>query len=296
MINVRKVRKGNGTYYYLEQTVREGSTIQKKRKYLGKVLPKNVDELKERLIKETYASEWYPEFDRIKAGYSAEFRRMPKVVKEKEMEAFMVAFTYDTQRIEGSKLSFKDTSQVLLEQSTPKGARLRDVKQAEAHRAVFYEMLDYDGDLSLGITLKWHRKLFQETEGSIAGKIRDFNVKISNTKFVPPRYPYVESTLSNFFAWYRGNKDKLHPVELAALAHLKFVTIHPFGDGNGRISRLLMNFALRKHGYPMLNIRYVNRRGYYTALERSQIGNNQHIFLRWLFRKYLKENKEYLNQ
>lgn len=296
MVNVRKIRNGTGMYYYLEQSIRDGSVVRKKRKYLGKVLPKNIDQLKEEFIEETYANEWYPVFSRIKKGYSAGLHRMPKAVKEKELEAFMVAFTYDTQRIEGSKLSFKDTSQVLLEQSTPKGAKIRDVKQAEAHRAVFYEMLDYDGDLSLGITLKRHRELFQETEKSLAGKIRDFNVRISNTRFVPPRYPYMESMLSNFFAWYQNSKEKIDSVELAALVHLKFVTIHPFGDGNGRISRLLMNFVLHRHGYPMLNIRYINRRGYYTALERSQVGNNPHIFLRWLFRKYLKENKEYLGQ
>ncbi|MBU3958163.1 MAG: Fic family protein, partial [Nanoarchaeota archaeon] len=62
--------------------------------------------------------------------------------------------------------------------------------------------------------------------------------------------------LEEFFGWYNKNKGRLHSVELAALAHLKFVTIHPFSDGNGRISRLLMNFVLHKHGFPMLNIPY----------------------------------------
>lgn len=65
--------------------------------------------------------------------------------------------------------------------------------------------------------------------------------------------------------------ERLHPVELTALVHLKFVTIHPFGDGNGRISRLMMNFVLNKKEYPMFNISYEGRTSYYNELERSQI-------------------------
>jgi Fic family protein len=76
--------------------------------------------------------------------------------------------------------------------------------------------------------------------------------------------------------------------------HLKFVSIHPFVDGNGRISRLMTNFVLNKRGYPMLNIRYDGRRAYYGALERSQVSGNERIFCQWLFRKYLGENKGYL--
>ena len=76
--------------------------------------------------------------------------------------------------------------------------------------------------------------------------------------------------------------------------HLKFVTIHPFSDGNGRISRLMMNFILNKNKYPMLNISYKNRDSYYTALERSQVNKNDNIFLNWFIKRYLKDNKNYL--
>jgi Fic family protein len=71
--------------------------------------------------------------------------------------------------------------------------------------------------------------------------------------------------------------------------HLKLVTIHPFNDGNGRISRLMMNFVLHKHGYPMLNITYEKRASYYNALERSQTKKQEHIFLQWFFNRYLNE-------
>ena len=87
---------------------------------------------------------------------------------------------------------------------------------------------------------------------------------------------------------------KIHPVELAALAHLKFVTIHPFADGNGRISRLIMNFILNQKGYPMFDIPYEARNSYYNALERSQVKKEDRIFLQWLVKKYIKEYRRYL--
>lgn len=295
MVQIRKVKIGNNFYYYLEQSIRNGGKVRKKRVYLGKILPGNVDVLKKKFFKGMYEAEWYPLFNKIKKGYSAELKKMPQIAREKMTEAFMVEFTYNTQRIEGSRLSFRDTGQVLLERTAPKGAQIRDIKEAEAHKTVFYEMLDYDGGISLDVILRWHRELFWETNKDVAGKIRDYDIRITNSKFKPPHGVYMESMLSNFFAWYDENEKGTHPVEMAAIAHLKFVTIHPFGDGNGRISRLLMNFILKKAGYPMLNIRYVNRRGYYTALERSQINEDDGIFLRWFFRKYAAENKGYVD-
>jgi Fic family protein len=95
----------------------------------------------------------------------------------------------------------------------------------------------------------------------------------------------------DFFRWYTKNEERLHPVELAALVHLKFVTIHPFGDGNGRISRLMMNFVLNKKEYPMFSISYEGRTSYYNALERSQIKKESNHFLLWFIKKYIDSNK-----
>ena len=100
--------------------------------------------------------------------------------------------------------------------------------------------------------------------------------------------------LREFFRWYDRNKRSMHPVELAAGVHLRFVTIHPFVDGNGRMSRLLMNFVLNRHGFPLLNIPYKGRQGYYNALERSQVKENDSTFIQWLFRRYLKEYSAYV--
>ena len=91
-----------------------------------------------------------------------------------------------------------------------------------------------------------------------------------------------------------ANKIKLNPVELAALVHLKFVTIHPFGDGNGRTTRLMMNHVLNKFDYPLLDIDYDDRRSYYNALEKSQTKDDELPFLKWFIKQYFKTYKNYL--
>ncbi|MEM4221977.1 MAG: Fic family protein [archaeon] len=296
MVTIKKRVIGKQTYYYLEHTLRKDGKIEKKEKYIGKNLPKDIQKLKREFLSEIYKEKWYPLFDKIKENFSKEIEKMPKFAIEKETEIFAIKFTYDTQRIEGSRLTLRETADLLEKGITPSAKPVHDVKEAEAHKKIFYEILDYKKDLSLQIILYWHKKLFEQSKPEIAGKIRNYQVKISGSKFVPPFPAEVYPLLREFFKWYNKNKNKLHPVELAALVHLKFVTIHPFADGNGRISRLLMNFILKKHGYPMLNIPYEKRTSYYNALERSQIKKDDNIFLQWFFRRYIKEFKRYLKE
>jgi len=294
MVGITKKQVGNETYYYLGHTYRSNGKVSKTEKYLGKEIPKNIEELKKEFIFEIYKEKWFNLFDKIKENYKKEQKLMPSSAKEKELETFMIKFTYDTQRIEGSKLTLKDTANLLERGITPKEKPIRDIKEAEAHKKVFYEMLKHEKDLSLQIVLYWHKKLFGETKEDIAGKIREHGVQISLSKFVPPAPVELQILLKEFFDWYNQNKNKISPVELAALVHLKFVTIHPFSDGNGRISRLMMNFVLKKHGYPMLDIPYIKRTGYYNALERSQVKKDERIFVQWLFRKVIENNKRFL--
>ncbi|MFH1566171.1 MAG: Fic family protein [bacterium] len=155
-------------------------------------------------------------------------------------------------------------------------------------------MLDHKKDLNLQIVLKWHLELMKETARDIAGKTRTHDVAIAQSKFKPPMHLELDTLLKEFFDWYNKENKKIHPVELAALVHLKFVTIHPFTDGNGRISRLMMNFVLKKSGFPMLDIPHIKRDSYYNALERSQVNKDENIFIQWFFRRYLGEYKKYL--
>ena len=294
MATVRKKNVKGQTYYYLEHSLREGGKVQKKEIYLGNRIPKNIGEIKMKFLDDIYKEKWYADLDSIKKNFSKEQRTIPKSVKEKELQNFVTRFTYDTQRIEGSTLTRRETADLLERGITPTNKPLRDVKEAEAHRDLFYKILKSNKDLTLQMILSWHWELFHQTKPDIAGQIRKYQVAIGGSKFMPPSPVEVFPMLTEFFQWYNKNKNKLHPVELVAIAHLKFVSIHPFGDGNGRISRLIMNFILNRKDYPMMDIPYEGRNSYYNALERSQVKKEHRIFLQWFIKRYIKEHKRYL--
>lgn len=286
----RKIR--GKKYYYLEQSFRNGKSVLKKTRYLGKKIPKNIEDIKKEFVLNIYKQKWFNNFDKIKKNYQKEQKTFSISTKEKFNENFAINFTYNSNRIEGSTLTLKETT-ALLEKGLSPSKKISDIKETEAHKEIFEQILKFKGDLSLLNILYWHNHLFKKTKIDIAGKIREHPVAIFGSKFVPPLAIEVPILLNDFFDWYNKNKHKLNPIELAALVHLKFVTIHPFSDGNGRISRLLMNFVLNKNNFPMMIIPYEKRNSYYNALERSQIKKDESIFVQWFFKRYLLEYKRY---
>ncbi len=295
MVFLRERNKGNNKYYYLEHSYKDKGKVKKISLYLGSKKPDNIEELKKDFMKTIYRKRFLKDIDKIKINFNKNYKKFPKSSKEKSKENFAIKFTYNSQKIEGSTLSLKETANLLEKGLTPENKSLEDVKEAKMHEKVFFEMLEYKKDLNLQIILKWHKVLFSETKKDIAGKIRNYDVGIAQSKFKPPMHLELDVLLKEFFDWHNKQKKKIHPVELAALIHLKFVTIHPFADGNGRISRLIMNFILKKHNFPLLDIPYSKRTSYYNALERSQVNKQEEIFVQWFFRRYLEIYKRHVS-
>jgi Fic family protein len=287
MVNVVKRRKGNQDYYYLYHDSKKGKRKQRE-VYLGKVIPKDIEEQKKNFAMEIEREKWIPELEKIHENFKNEKKTIPKSIQEKNLESFSVKFTYNTQRIEGSTLTLKDTSFLLEYGLSPSNRPTNDIKETELHQKLFLKIIKQKDDLSLVLIKKWHKELFAQTKPDIAGLLRDYDVRISQSEFIPPSHTSVNLLVIGFFTWYNVNKKKLNPVELAALVHLKFVTIHPFGDGNGRSTRLMMNHVLNTYDYPLMDIDYTDRRSYYTALEKSQRKGDDLPFLQWFMKRYLK--------
>ncbi|MBI5066262.1 Fic family protein [Candidatus Woesearchaeota archaeon] len=296
MVVARKRKIGREDFFYLEHTLRVNGKIEKKEKYLGKKIPENLNNLKQEFFHDLFKEKWYSLLDRIKKNFSGEYDKIPETAKQKYLESFIIKFTYNTNRIEGSTLTLRDTANLLKEGISPQNKPVKDVKEAESHKKLFYITLEHKKDLNLTVVLYWHKVLLQDADKEIAGKIRDHQVAIAGTTVQLPYPAELNVLLEEFFKWYNQAKNKLHPVELAALVHLKFVSIHPFTDGNGRISRILMNFILNKNKFPMLDISYSNRSAYYRALERSQKTGKEYIFVQYLIKRYFKEYKKYTLQ
>ena len=285
-MRILKRKKGKEEYYYLQHSFRKGKKVITREKYLGKEIPKNIEEIKTKLKKEL-EKDLYKRLEAIKKNFQEYWKRLPRTVKEKELEEISIAFTYNTNAIEGSTITLDEAREIIHDKISV-NKPLRDVKETEAHSRVFLEMLKYKEDISNSLILKWHNEIFKETKQDIAGKFRDYLVRVG--PHLAPDWQDVKKLMKGLIEFINKN-NKLNPVEFAARAHYKFEKNHPFGDGNGRTGRLIINHILWHSGYPMLIIEYKKRRTYYKALR-----GDEEDFVKYFIRRYLAVHKKHNKQ
>ena len=233
----------------------------------------------------------FKKFDLIKKNYLKNWKKIPESVKKKLIEEKAVDFTYNTNAIEGSTITLDETRRLIHDKITP-AKPFGDIMESMNHTTVFNDIMNNKfSDLSINLIKKWHLDIFKESKSDIAGIYRDYLVKVGN--YLCPDWQDIPQLMKDFIKWYNKEKKKLHPVELAAKAHYRFVKIHPFGDGNGRITRLIMNFILHKYDYPILIIEYKKRQSYYHALNQAD-KKTEWEFLKYVYKRYFACNKEFL--
>lgn len=204
-------------------------------------------------------------------------RPLPHAAVAKLKEQFAIEMTYNSNAIEGNKLTLKETFLVINEGLTIKGKPLKDHLEARDHHEALgylYEHIEHDKKVSISeVTIRnLHKLLVRETD-SAAGSYRSGNVMITGSRHSPPEAYELRRLMRELIDWIRDNKRRLHPIELAAIAHHKLVYIHPFFDGNGRVARLMMNLLLMREGYPLVVILKNDRKKYYQMLEKADKGN-----------------------
>jgi Fic family protein len=288
---LRTVVRGDKRYYYLVQTYRWEGKVGRKERYLGTSPPANLPSQRDALEREVWADTWFPLFSEISTAHQERQRTLPVSQLNKEREDFIVEFTYDTNRIEGSTLTFQETSDLLIRGISPNSRPMRDVRETLAHAALLSRLLLSPEPIDLPHLLRWHKAVFGETKPDIAGKVRDSEVRIRGSQHVPPTSLEVRPKLIECLRWFKRHGATLNPVECAASFHFQFEHIHPFADGNGRIGRLAMNVLLHRAQYPMFNIPFSKRAGYYRALERSSLGLSPRPFQLWFFRTYAADQR-----
>ena len=214
------------------------------------------------------------ECDSLKARL-ATLRPLPADALKKIDEAFAIEYTYESNRIEGNTLTLQETELVVNKGVTIAGKSMREHLEAINHA----EAIDYIKDFAkndleiIERTIKEiHALVLHGINREYAGRYRTVPVMISGSQHVPPQPYLIEKQMEDFMIKFKEmEKEKVHPVLIAAYLHDKLVRIHPFIDGNGRTSRLLMNLCLLRHGYTIVNLKGDNdtRRAYYFALEAS---------------------------
>ena len=207
----------------------------------------------------------------------------PALVKNLE-QWFLIELTYSSNAIEGNTLSRKETAAVVEKGLTIGGKSVIEHLEATNHAEALNMIMDVSQGESKDIEehdlLILHGIILRGIDHEYGGKYRPIPVRISGSDVALPDPLCVPDLMREFVDWLRCSSAQLHPVELAAEAHYRFVTIHPFTDGNGRTARLLMNLILLQSGYPPALIRPEDRMEYINGLEKAQLGGSQDDYKR----------------
>jgi Fic family protein len=224
-----------------------------------------------------------------------ELQPLPEAIGRELEQQFMLEFNYHSNRLEGNTLTYGQTRLALLFGETSGDAKLRDYIEMTAHNAglelVKREADARDRPLSEGFVRDLNRIIlvedFYKTHVTAAGQGRYMvrvgvyktrqNSVITETGMVFD-YASPEETpalMGDLITWFNAEEQRglLHPVVLATLLHYRYLRIHPFEDGNGRIARLLTNLVLRRHGYPMIIVPMENKGVYLHALHKCDVAS-----------------------
>ena len=156
---MRLIKKND--YYYLKHSFRKNGKVITKERYLGREIPKNIEEIKQDLQKESQKL-LYVKLEKIQTSFQQEWKRYPESAKQREEEEIAIDFTYNTNAIEGSTITLEETREIIIDKIAPNKS-LKDIRETEAHFKTFLEMLRKPEKISKELLLRWHKDLFEET-------------------------------------------------------------------------------------------------------------------------------------
>ena len=275
-------RHGNHNYYYLVKNVRvNASTVRKFRIFLGRAIPPP-EELRRHLVKlekqttPRFKTTWLPremteKLDDIRASLITVYRKPIEAVPKD----FLVRYTYNTNAIEGNRLTLRQTALLLSDRVSPAGARADDVIEVLNAADAWDFVKNYKGRFGNGFLRKVQYEVTKNTSCRNQGKFRNDEFRIASSSHIPPTFSEVPGLLNLLTDEVRAKRKSNHPVELAAYVHNRLVNIHPFTDGNGRTARLVMNWILIRSKFPPVIVEFAEREQYYNELEKGDAGNHK---------------------
>ena len=214
------------------------------------------------------------------------FRPLPPELVKNLDEWFKIELTYTSNAIEGNTLTRAETALVVEKRLTVQGKSLTEHLEATNHVEALEYIKTLVGKKRQDITeddiMNIHRLILNKIEAGSAGRYRTQHARLTETDVVLPNPVKVPDLMEEFAKWL-VSETKDHIVKISANAHYKLVSIHPFSDGNGRTSRLLMNLTLMQEGYPPAIIRKEDRLAYINSLEKAQKGHGLDDFYNLIY-------------
>lgn len=209
-------------------------------------------------------------------------------------QKFMLEFNYNSNHIEGNTLTYGQTEMLLMFGKIVESANMKDLEEMKASnvglKMVKEAALDKEQPLTEFFIRTLHQTLLREdytvyrqlpdgTNTSYVVHAGQYKTR-PNSVITPTgeRFEYASpeetpALMTDLLQWYNQAEAEgvMSPIELASLFHYRYIRIHPFEDGNGRISRLIVNYILYRHGYPMVVVKSADKNNYLTALNRCDV-------------------------
>ncbi|MFH1752508.1 MAG: Fic family protein [archaeon] len=321
MANLIERKSSGTTYFYLEKNIKLGKNKWKKVSiYLGKKSPlkeelKKKEKLLEEKMEEVLGSLYdkrlsnysfsflskkeLSEVERIKDNFLARFNKLSDKKKAVFNKKLVLDFVYTTLRTEGVDVDFSDvqTAFTILKKKKSEFTLNKKIVISSA----MITGLNFLPEIKLTEkdVLRLHGIIMTSFEDKSPGQLRDdqriiakfdpLTFQSKEINYRPPSPQKIKTEYKRFFEWFKEN-NKVHPLELAALVHLKVYLIHPFKDGNKRICRLLFNKILQDAGYPLLNISK-DTSDYFKTLIKSVETKREEYFIKFCFKAFMKQVK-----
>jgi Fic family protein len=280
----KKIIRGRAYYYLTENRYKDGKW-KKTRKYLGIATPAGFKKPRRKNPKPILNDKEKKTIETIRKNYSRIHHIDSRLWKE-ERERF-TSFIFNTNAIEGNPITLEDTDTVL--HGGHIKARKKDVREIRNMKRCIDFLFSHSGKIDESLVLKLHK---MQMEGVMpAGQYREVDVSVG--RYICPSWREVPKLMQRFFVWFNESEKTMPAFEFACMVHLKFVRIHPFRDGNGRMARLMMNLVLLKKGYPLLNIFNDEKLLYYLVLRKVDMTRRPKSFVEYLFSTYIRQYEEY---
>ncbi len=286
MPKIYKKFSQNKPYFYLDERVRIDGKSKKIQVYLGKSVPNDLADFyvelshKEKsLVKDSlsdlfvfekiFNEEQIAKIEDLRIELKYHLLNLSDAKKERLWIRYAVQFIFESNAIEGSKLSQTEVNSIVQKQYIKKTMERIEIREVRNSILAFNLLRSGKFKLNQHQIINLHKLLMDGLR--INTGYKKVNIIVNNKTTTP--VGEVRHEMNELLGWWKKNKkSKRHPLAMAADWHRRFESIHPFEDGNGRVGRLLFNFILSEYGYPPILFLYQNRQVYFNALNQADEG------------------------
>ncbi len=209
----------------------------------------------------------------------------------------LTELSYTSNHIEGNSLTRKETTLAITQGITSSSQKpLKDYQEAINHAKAFklvLQLAQNNKEITQNDILNIHKEILKSIDDDYAGCYRNVRVRISGSSVVMPNPLKVPDLMKEFIKFINSKQENV--IQQAITAHFKFVSIHPFIDGNGRTARLLLNLLLLKNGYYPIIIRPRDRKNYLKTIEKGQLKSDLKSYSEFMFKTLNNSYQTYID-